>query len=1001
MLHLAKTAPESQNHEEVFLSRYARLSAWALQLAENDQERAEDLVHDAFVQFNLAQPDLSRIQNLDGYLYCLLRNLHLSQLRRSARLSHSPLSIVDYDSAELGLRVADPRQQIRLQDELRQICQYACARKESSKAGSVMILRFLHGYYPREIALLMRSTRSAVEERLRLARSEARQFLKDPNSLHFMHSTKLKAAQMGFARPTHEFLKELRQTIFDSCQGVCLNQADLEKLYGPDRPAGIELETLAHVSSCALCLDQTNRILNLPLLRERFPTDTLGTDKGQKGDHGGGGPGGATGGGPTEDELRRCRRRAQDVVEHRPAELRISVNGYLIAAQNVGSEVSEQTVTINLGEKIEFVEILGEQELRLLFLSVEDLPPEGEYQQSARVSLSEQRALEATLSFTSPWPTLRVLYSDPLTAQSAAPVEARSNPAVAEEIAHAPALSDAESRRLLAPNIFLEAWRRLVGADLIRRPITATVVISLLLIAALLFVRLRVTTVSAGELLQRSIVSEQTIAANPSIVLHRTITLEERLVGPDDVTGNLVRRQRIEQWQSAARGISLRRVFDDQNRLVAGEWTKTDGTSLVYVPGQRPQARTSPVVAGQAILETGELWRLDLSALDLQTLISDVNQLAVADNANTYVLGYQDSITGGHSLVRAELTLNKSDLRAVEQRLTIRRDNQLREFRFIEAGFEQSRPDTIAPAVFQPDPELLGQVGAGENRMEPSLTSNAGVPEISPALPATASRELEIEVTYLLDRIKANLGEQVGLTRTAAGSLRVDALVETEERKREIVRALGPLMNNPAVTIDVRTVAEAVKRDSGNARSPELPVSDIEVSNGRIPADVELRQYFSARLIGSTAVDQEITRYAGRVMGHSRQALLHASALKRLVERFSPDEVRGLSPDAREKFLTMVQDHSRSYQRAVAALRQELRPIFFRSGESASEIAAESRARANQLLKLSYANDDAVRSAFTISADGRTTANIKTEQFWRSLVTAEKLAAEIQIAYQK
>jgi len=32
-----------------------------------------------------------------------------------------------------------------LREELWQACEYACARKETSRAGSVMILRFFHG----------------------------------------------------------------------------------------------------------------------------------------------------------------------------------------------------------------------------------------------------------------------------------------------------------------------------------------------------------------------------------------------------------------------------------------------------------------------------------------------------------------------------------------------------------------------------------------------------------------------------------------------------------------------------------------------------------------------------------------------------------------------------------------------------------------------------------------------------------------------------------------
>ena len=99
----------------------------------------------------------------------------------------------------------------------------------------------------------------------------------------------------------------------------------------------------------------------------------------------------------------------------------------------------------------------------------------------------------------------------------------------------------------------------------------------------------------------------------------------------------------------------------------------------------------------------------------------------------------------------------------------------------------------------------------------------------------------------------------------------------------------------------------------------------------------------------------------------------------------------------------MVRAHGLSYRREVAALRRELRPIFYHSGAAATETSSEANAvrAAERLLQLSYATDDAVRSAFTISADGRTTSAIKSEQFWRSLSTAEKLAEQIQNVYQK
>src|SRR5919206_3422227 len=126
MLEPSELKRVGERHEDVFLARYRSLHAWALRLTGGDAARAEDLVHDAFVQFTFARPELGRVENLDGYLYQMLRNLHLSQLRRARRRGEDAPAVVEYDSAEGALRAfADPRDSIRVQDELRQVCRYA------------------------------------------------------------------------------------------------------------------------------------------------------------------------------------------------------------------------------------------------------------------------------------------------------------------------------------------------------------------------------------------------------------------------------------------------------------------------------------------------------------------------------------------------------------------------------------------------------------------------------------------------------------------------------------------------------------------------------------------------------------------------------------------------------------------------------------------------------------------------------------------------------------
>ena len=66
--------------------------------------------------------------------------------------------------------------------------------------------------------------------------------------------------------------------------------------------------------------------------------------------------------------------------------------------------------------------------------------------------------------------------------------------------------------------------------------------------------------------------------------------------------------------------------------------------------------------------------------------------------------------------------------------------------------------------------------------------------------------------------------------------------------------------------------------------------------------------------------------------------------------------------------------------------------------ELATPILAQS---AERLLQSSYAQDGAVRAAFTISEGSGSAAAIKSQQFWRQLSASERLAAEIERAYEQ
>src|SRR5262245_45747140 len=118
-------------HVDLFVEHYDELKKWAQKLSEYDHAQSEDLLRDFFLHFTVSKPDLNHMQNLEGYLYVTMRNLHLSQVRRQTRMPMRSMTVVEYDTVDVSLWASDPRDRIRMRDELGAICQYACIRKES------------------------------------------------------------------------------------------------------------------------------------------------------------------------------------------------------------------------------------------------------------------------------------------------------------------------------------------------------------------------------------------------------------------------------------------------------------------------------------------------------------------------------------------------------------------------------------------------------------------------------------------------------------------------------------------------------------------------------------------------------------------------------------------------------------------------------------------------------------------------------------------------------
>ena len=1042
MLDPQKLAPQrEQKREELFTERYERLLGWAMQLTNQQRASAEDLVQDAFIQFILGRTSLEEIENIDGYLRRMLRYMHLARMSRNAqKVSDRTISLTDYDSFHQSWRDIEPARRMQIKEELWQICSYACSRKETSRAGAVLILRFFHDYNPSEIARILCNSRHCVDQWQRVARSELKLYMTERGGLRLM-SAKLspEQRQTKLSGWDGDLIGELRQMIFSSRKSECLPIKQLQEVYQSSNTEPLTTAKLAHIVSCRLCLDAVNRLLGLPLLAERYqseqgPSETPPRD----------GNGGGSSGGGTIDLRTRYQQRLREVSEHKPKELRIAVNGSLVSSLKVSSEESELDLNLPQEESVEFVEVFSEQGVQLLFLSVgETNSPKTP--QWATVELSEGRTLEACLRFEN-GPALQVIYNEPLVENAVAqtPLKLVKDAALASSdlansrdldepypsswlsrLLHRLRLGVRASLKAIKPgrtneaspssipdttaeNYFASTQVSLLGlgSPAVRRPLwlrpewlaaLVATVSGVIVIGGLLFLRTSTTPVlTAANLLERASVVEKMAGGSPDQVTHRIINLEER----GSPEGAVVSRRRIEIWQNSGEGIRAQRFYDEGDRMIAGAWQKADGSRTVYHHGHRPRTEAAPSGTVSLLLNLEDIWQLELSAKDFSGLIARASDALVEERTDSYLITYGTGRTIGASrLLTATLKLRRADLHPIEQTLLIERGGDVREYRFVEVSFERMPQKDVAPSVFEPEPELMGLDKPAARRGEAIIT--LPLLPVSPS-PPTASAELEVDVAYLLNQAKGDRGEQVSLSRTDSGLLRVEGVVETEQRKDELIRALAPVNNNPAVKIEIGTIAEAMKSQPRGS-SGTVTVMKAEETASTVAVDNELRDYLSrkdASLKTGNGLDEAVRSFSSRMVNRGYRALFHAIELKRLINRFANVDMRTVTPDARAKWLQMVREHAAALERETVALRQDIQPIFFSGSPSVAseeiEIAGDTDlARAvERLHKFALANNEAIRAAFTISTQSSNA--VESSQFWRSMNGAEKLAARVK-----
>jgi len=546
--------------------------------------------------------------------------------------------------------------------------------------------------------------------------------------------------------------------------------------------------------------------------------------------------------------------------------------------------------------------------------------------------------------------------------------------------------------------------------------------VAAVLIAALLFQMVGVRNVSAAELIENSIRSQaQNVERVNQPVVYQKLRLERAGTKAVDWetwhdAANSRYRQALADERSGRRFITAK--FNPEKNVSPDEPVLQEITRILQANRMDSQLPLSA--------QSFKVWRDSLTKKR-----DEVEDSRTSDGKQIFILKTaSNGATENGKITEAALTVRANDWHAERLRFSVKNETGASDYEFVETAFEVVSLSSVSPEIFprgeqsvnteiastSPDvkPSPAVSPSAAENDVNAS-SSVQPLPSTMTAPVVVATAELEVEVLRLLNNIGADIGEEATVTRTAAGELLVQGVVESPQRKSEILGALAPVVGQPGLSVRIETSLEAQKRvtrertltvknkQPSRENNEGVSIKPFEIRD-RIPADTETRRYLRSKGTAENALNDEVNRFATRTINRSNQVLLRALALKNLASRFSEAQVRSMKPEARNQWLNLIQARAGEIENQNAALRQELGAVF--GGISAVGGSVDTgdetglKRAVVRLSELAAGNDRAIRAAFTFSSGANSDA-VKGAGFRQSLGSIEGLANSIQSAARK
>jgi hypothetical protein len=271
-----------------------------------------------------------------------------------------------------------------------------------------------------------------------------------------------------------------------------------------------------------------------------------------------------------------------------------------------------------------------------------------------------------------------------------------------------------------------------------------------------------------------------------------------------------------------------------------------------------------------------------------------------------------DTLADSGPIAEASLTVREPDYHPIEEDFTLRDNTRIE---VAELSFDVAGLSTLPP-------DILGALGSEGSAV---LPPPPGAPSFHAVLPdARQIAASEVEVRTILHRIGADLGEQISVRPLANGTIAVDGVAEGEQRKQQIDNALSSV---PHTRVRVITVAQAAAH-----AQPEhslAAVNTITLVAARPPL---LEEQLEKRFPGT---DQR-REYVNQALSLCQSASARAWALNRLADRYTPQQVAWLGPEAQHQLQSLLGDHITALREDISRLQNQLGQVL----SSASNTAA-------------------------------------------------------------